>query len=77
MKLNKKVFQLVRFAIGNLQAEVTIDDNSITIDLDADRPFIEMDEDMMDDTFRLLKLDRSYVFRSSGYHYYIREEAFR
>lgn len=77
MKLDKKVFQLVRFAIGNLQAEVTIDDNSITIDLDADRPFIEMDEDMMDDTFRLLKLDRSYVFRSVGYHYYIREEAFR
>lgn len=77
MNLDKKVFQLVRFAIGNLQAEVAIDDNSITIDLDPDRPFIEMDEDMMDDTFRLLKLDRSYVFRSAGYHYYIREEAFR
>lgn len=77
MKLDKKVFQLVRFAIGNLQAEVTIDNNSITIDLDADRPFIEIDEDLMDDTFRLLKLDRSYVFRSAGYRYYIREEAFR
>lgn len=78
MKLNKKSYQLIRVACSNLQAEsVTIDDNSITIDLDPDRPFMEMDEEVLEDIIRKLKLDATWVFRSYGYHYYFREEAFK
>lgn len=77
MHIDNKAYQLIRLAISNLQADVTIEDHAITIDLDADRPFMEMDEDIMDDFIRKQKLDRFYVFRSAGYHYYIREEAFR
>ena len=77
MLLSRNVFKLVYVAARSLEASVEVDDRSITIELNQNRPFVETDSEVLDSTFERLDLDQSYIFRSASYHYYIREEAFR
>lgn len=76
MFLSNDVYKLIRVAFSNLNADVEIDENSITIDLNQDRPLVEVDVEILEDTFKRLRLVQSCIYRSAGYHYYIREEAF-
>ena len=76
MLVAEKVLRIIRLSYYNLQASVEIDERSITVDLNQDRPFVDSDAEMLDSMLKAMGLDSSYVYRSAGYHYYIREEAF-